>query len=492
MIPARRAMVAFALLFVVAGAVPSSTAAAEPYRPLPGYRPAFVTETDSRPPWRDCLWATGAMLLDKWTTGEMRASHAGLHALAGDRRSSDLQDVSTVFATFGLSLRYSPNGGDFITWPELLGRLEKGAGAILLGDYGHLPRYYGRFDPQFWRNDATTDDHALYLDRYDRAHDRIWVMDPLGPRGWEGQWMPRSALVRYAWRTPGGGLWTATTPTGKPAPFAGVKLGDPAASATSDGLVINWPIDSQPHGWALPSTIATTTITRRTTGIVEPGTAVLATLPDVTPAGAPVDLGALARDTAVRPPTTVGVVAGAVVATLALPTEPGAYDVTAKLVEQRFGHTVAVAGPYVLYVPGDRAATIQADVDPRSAIAGRSLDIPVSVVNDGSSSWADPLPIAGIPGAAFVPRSTRIWAHWQPDDPDIAVPPPPPVPVAAVALAPGEIAHMDLVVAAPPAAGHWTLVLDVADTIGSFAAAGSVPASIPVTVSSSARLAAPN
>ena len=66
------------------------------------------------------------------------------------------------------------------------------------------------------------------------------------------------------------------------------------------------------------------------------------------------------------------------------------------------------------------------------------------------------------------------------------------MPVAAVALAPGEIAHMDLVVAAPPAAGNWTLVLDVADTIGSFAAAGSVPASIPVTVSSSARLAAPN
>ena len=48
--------------------MPAPAAALEPPRPIPGYRPAFVTETDTRP-WTDCLWASGAMLLDKWTSG---------------------------------------------------------------------------------------------------------------------------------------------------------------------------------------------------------------------------------------------------------------------------------------------------------------------------------------------------------------------------------------------------------------------------------------
>ena len=40
-----------------------------PEAPAPGYTPTFVTQTDERPPWNDCLWASGVMLLDKWTHG---------------------------------------------------------------------------------------------------------------------------------------------------------------------------------------------------------------------------------------------------------------------------------------------------------------------------------------------------------------------------------------------------------------------------------------
>ena len=57
--------------------------ALEPPRPLPGYHPRFVTETDERP-MIDCLWASGAMLLDKWTNGDIHPTHQRLRALSGD------------------------------------------------------------------------------------------------------------------------------------------------------------------------------------------------------------------------------------------------------------------------------------------------------------------------------------------------------------------------------------------------------------------------
>ena len=47
----------------------SVAAVSAPEAPAPGYTPRFVTQTDERPPWNDCLWASGVMLLDKWTHG---------------------------------------------------------------------------------------------------------------------------------------------------------------------------------------------------------------------------------------------------------------------------------------------------------------------------------------------------------------------------------------------------------------------------------------
>ena len=81
---ARAAAVALLAAASLLTALPAPAAALEPPRPLPGYRPAFVTETDTRP-WTDCLWASGAMLLDKWTNGDVRVTRQQLRAASGDR-----------------------------------------------------------------------------------------------------------------------------------------------------------------------------------------------------------------------------------------------------------------------------------------------------------------------------------------------------------------------------------------------------------------------
>ena len=303
-------------------------------------------------------------------------------------------------------MTYSPNGGEFTTWRELLVRLKKGGGAILLGDDSKLPRYYGRFDPQFWRNDASSDDHALYLDGYDGVHHRVWVMDPLAPPGWTGEWIAVSDLVRYAWHTPGGGLWVAMTPTAERAPFAGVTLGDPVVAVASDSLIVSWPIDSQPTGWRLPSTKVSTTVTKLKSGVIASGPQVLIAPPTPDPDSPSAAPPGNAADARPRAQGIVAAVADSLVASLPIPTAPGTYLISGKLVEQRFGTTIASAGPYVLYVAGDRTATIGVDTTPRSAIVGQPVAITGYVLNRGSETWSDPAPITGVPLDAFAPRDT--------------------------------------------------------------------------------------
>ena len=175
-----------------------------------------------------------------------------------------------------------------------------------------------------------------------------------------------------------------------------------------------------------------------------------------------------------------------------MPTAAGAYSVSAKLVERRFGKTVAVAGPYILYVTGDRRATIAVDTAPRSATVGQAMAVTGFILNQGAASWADPDPIAGVPLDALAPRNTGVFAQWVTADPALAPFIPPPVFVDSVPLEPGALAVIDVLIAPPAQPGQWSLVLDVADDRGSFALAGSAPASIPVTVSVVSSLAAPN
>ena len=137
--PIRALAIAPLLIAMLLAMLPSPVAALEPPRPLPGYRPHFVTETDDRP-MIDCLWASGAMLIAKWTNGRIHPTHQRLRALSGDRsRGSNLDDLKIAYRKLGINLQFSPDGGNRITFNGLLRRLAHGAGAVVLGDDSKLP-----------------------------------------------------------------------------------------------------------------------------------------------------------------------------------------------------------------------------------------------------------------------------------------------------------------------------------------------------------------
>ena len=110
--PIRALAIAPLLIAMLLAMLPSPVAALEPPRPLPGYHPRFVTETDDRP-MIDCLWASGAMLIAKWTNGRIHPTHQRLRTLSGDRaRGSNLDDLKIAYRKLGINLKFSPDGGE--------------------------------------------------------------------------------------------------------------------------------------------------------------------------------------------------------------------------------------------------------------------------------------------------------------------------------------------------------------------------------------------
>ena len=432
-------------------ALPGTSLALDPPRPLPGYHPTFVTEREAGP-WEDCAWAAAAMLLDKWTNGVAAVGRERLRALSKDKTGgSSFYDIQRSFAGLGLQLRWSPSGGDRITWPRLLDRLNRGSGAILLGDYGKLPRRYGRWDPTFWRRTGPLDDHALYLDAYDRKTRRILVMDPLAPAGWRGEWIPVSALKKFAWHA-GTALWAATTPTALGAPFVGVELGPPAANGDAAAFHVRWPVEAAPKGWIVPGTSAAASVQ----AIVEPDP--LAT-----------DVAAFPADPAV-PRVAVARTSGdadAVSAALPLPTAPGIYRVTVALAETRFGRELTTAGPFNLYVPGPRAWSF-AVPDEQEIEPGGMARVSFVVANIGTESWAEPLDVPDPTSVESpLPRNTRIVGTWVgsggPDASPGGSAAPPDIEFGPTSLEPGYTQSFDALVRAPTQAGLWRLVLRVVE-----------------------------
>ena len=460
---------------LAAGAGPA--AALDPPQPLPGYHPAFVTETDTRP-WQDCLWASGAMLLDKWTNGRDVVSRQALRRLSGDTHGgSTLADLRTAYAKLGIALAYSPDGGATITWRTLLSRLEHGAGAVLLGDDSKLPRWYGRWDPPFWRATDEGDNHAVYIERYDRKRGRVWLMDPLGRGDWAGEWISVKALKAYAWTTRAGVLSVAVTPIAKPAPFTGVVVGTAIATQTPRTLEVSWGIRT-PDGWRFPGADVTTRFS------VDPDPLVLA----ATSAAPVAQLGS--SDLPARPVASVS--ERTLRAVTPLPLDAGAYAATTTLKDRRFGHVVARSGPFAVFVPGDRHAALDLQAADTTVIAGSAVNVALTVANIGSATWAEgPLTIAASTQLP-VRRNTHVVARWIPisvradalpggtavDDPVAADPTPPPdVTLGVVPLAPGGRSELDGQVTVPETPGVWAMVLDVRDDVdGSFAALGSAPA----------------
>jgi hypothetical protein len=459
-----------ALLLALAAVLPAAlpASAREPYRPLPNYRPEFVTERE-RGTWNDCLWASASMLIDKWSAGRLTVSKDRLRRLSGDRhKGSSFDDLARSLRKVGLPARWSPEGGDFVTWRELKQRLAKGGGAILLGDYSDLPRWYARWDPKFWRNDGADDNHAIYLDRYDGRRDRFWVMDPLAPAGWGGEWVPARYLRAYAWQTRGGGLWVLMTPAAQRAPFANVRVSAAKAAGTGDGVVLRWEVERSPKGWKLPKVDVLAKTERLADPVALAPFGAVSVLSDGPTEGPPAKPSAHWKG-------------GAIVARVAAPTKPGAYRVSVALRERRFGRR-AVRGAAVVFVPGERRGTIVAS-GPAGQVEAGSLALGVLVVNTGSVDWSDPEWLAGTPHDILPRRNTTLRATWtwlgEPTASGGTPAAPAPADVLPLPLEAGESTRTGLAIPTPGLPGTWALTLDIVDRIdGSFATGGSAPTTI--------------
>jgi hypothetical protein len=461
-----------ALLLALAAVLPAAlpASAREPHRPLPNYRPEFVTERE-RGPWTDCLWASASMLVDKWSAGRLTVSKDRLRRLSGDRhKGSNFNDLSRALRKVGLPARWSPEGGDFVTWRELKQRLAKGGGAILLGDYADLPRWYARWDPKFWRKKGADDNHAIYVDRYDGRRDRFWVMDPLAPAGWDGEWIPARYLRAYAWQTRGGGLWVLMTPAAQRAPFANVRLSTASAAGTGDGVELRWEVERSPKGWKMPKV----DVLAKTARIADP--VALAPFQTVSVRPDSPKKGAVAKPTARAQDDSI-------VARVAAPTEPGAYRVSVTLRERRFGRRAA-NGAAIVFVPGERRGAIAA-AGPAGPIEAGSLALGAIVVNTGTVDWSDPEWLAGTPQTILPRRNTMLRATWtwqgEPTASGGTPAAPAPADVLALPLSVGESVRTELAIQTPGVPGMWALTLDIVDRVdGSFAAGGSAPITIRV------------
>ena len=181
-------------------ALPTPAAALEPPRPLPGYRADFVTQTDKRPMNELPLGVRGdaPRQVDQRrgpgqppaAAREVRRPRGRLVLRRAEGRLREVRLQAEVLP--GRRRRGSPGA-------SCCPACRKGAGAILLGDYGKLPRYYGRWDHKFWKKKGKKDNHAVYIERYDRSRGRVWLMDPLARGDWEGEWISVWALRKFAW-----------------------------------------------------------------------------------------------------------------------------------------------------------------------------------------------------------------------------------------------------------------------------------------------------
>jgi hypothetical protein len=486
-----------ALLAILAAGVvfPSFAQAAGPavghHLPTMGYLPAFVSEREDGP-WEDCMWASAAMFLDKWTSGAVRIDRTRLRTLSGDLDGgSALADVRRAFDKVGLRLTWSPGGGATLSWADLLDRLALGGGAILPGDDGQLPARYGRWDPTFWGRTGTGDDHALYLDRYDRRTDAVFVMDPLAPEGWTGEWIPASLLRRFAWEKDGVVTVALTPPARTPAPLEGVSLGSANTSIDGSGVRVTWPVTAAAPGWTAAGVSLTADLTSLTA--IDPTlAAVQAPAPRAPAVTADGTATATWMGPGPQPAQPMTATTRSLTSSLPMPA-PGLYRVTMSITEDRSGRAITSLEPFALYVPGPRAAQLTTPGDVTIAPSGK-VQIPVRISNLGAESWGPPPAVASLPPELQRGPELRLvgtWA-WHPDPAGAPTSAPLPDPVRSVSvsvaagsleLLSGETTVVSALLDAPAEPGSWRLLLDLVDGHGSsLATEGSRPALIDVQV----------
>jgi hypothetical protein len=208
-------------------AMPRAERIAYPSAPRAGYRARHVRQLLN-----NCAFASAQMLVDKWTTGRRSAPQQLLRRATGipsaDGGPTLGQLRRAVAKVSGIDMRWSPSGGDPMTWPELLARLENGGGALVNVWPEKLPRHYRRWLPNLVAG------HSVYVERYEHRKGRLWLMDPLGRGGgFQGEWIDADVLFRAMWHS-GKLVWAAATPPPpepRPPSLSDFKLGVPDVPA---------------------------------------------------------------------------------------------------------------------------------------------------------------------------------------------------------------------------------------------------------------------
>lgn len=201
-----------ALLLLLATAAPAAA----------GGQPRFVTETNIDPPWTGCAFASAAMWLEATHGRRVSWERIARHARSPQNGATIGEIAEAVGDILGRRVRYSPGGGDNLRWSAMVDRLRDGAGVVLFGSYGAIGEPYVRWDRRFAARDD--DGHAIYLDRLSADGERVYVMDPLGRGGYDGEWVPLRRVAAFAWRHPDGWLFAIAAapehPSATPAPTA--------------------------------------------------------------------------------------------------------------------------------------------------------------------------------------------------------------------------------------------------------------------------------
>jgi hypothetical protein len=470
----------------LAGQVPAVSAV--PEAPAPGYTPRFVTQTDERPPWEDCLWASGAMLLDKWTHGRIQPDRERLRAASRDfRGGSTFADLARAASRrYGWRPRWSPDGGDPLTWRGLLDRLAKGGGAVIAGDYGDLGNPFIRWSRSY-AADPHAAGHAMYVERYDAAHDRIWLMDPLGRGGYSGEWAPARRIYAFIWKRRGH-VFAMATPTPPARSATGYVPGPLALAAGShrsgETVAVALPFTAK-GPWPLPEL----QLDAKWEPIAADGLATPTPEPAQPDPGAqPMTPSALVVSTADpalfddrQSAGTVTVPASLMLSgEIVLPGEPGLWRMTAAI-ERRDGRALPKSWqqpPLELRVWGDRGAVVTPVAPAGASItAGDPVEMTLMIENAGRLPWSAAL-VGPQLGEAALDAATELDVAWVRSD-GVTLAALPPMTLTAPSAAQQTL---NLGLFAPKFPGSYELRVDVRDGQGSLLAPEAAIIDLPLLV----------
>jgi hypothetical protein len=409
---------------------------------------------------KNCVWAAGAMLLDKWTRGGVRVSQSVLRRASSDKKGgSSLRDLARgVAAVTGIRVRFSPGYGDTMSWWQLLDRLEHSGGAVLIGDYGRLPAHFTRWSMSFAnRRDSS---HAVYVQSYDRVHGKVWLMDPLADGHYPGEWIDVEDLHRYAAIDDGQVMAMATPARHRPrtAPLTdhAYRLTSPRLAATVvAGATLKVAVGlSISAGFPKP---AAHRFVARWVPVVAPQPpmpsarlrAVIDPVPTSDEALRPVPVEATTSSLPDRAGSS-GFSAG-----LPVPAVPGRYRLDLGLAEVGRKTLSRKFRPVEIEVVDPYAATIRLPAAPEVS-AGEQFGLKVELANVGSIDWRKPDVEAESPRSLAPLAQTVFVVTWRTADGTQL-----PAAELPAELAPGQVVELSLVLVAPPDAGTWTLAVEV-------------------------------